>query len=106
MTYCAYFNLRNLRNWGAWQMFRSSGQPDAKPPVFSFQASLPDLSPIEHVWDMMGKRLHLPGIVDDLALQLEQIRQEILQETIRDLCHSVPRCVVAYIDARVVSTAY
>ncbi|GFX76765.1 transposable element Tc1 transposase [Trichonephila clavipes] len=27
----------------------------------------PNLSPIEHVWDMMGRRLHLPGNVDDLA---------------------------------------
>ncbi|GFX27075.1 transposable element Tc1 transposase [Trichonephila clavipes] len=27
----------------------------------------PDLSPIEHVWDMMGRLLHLPGNVDDLA---------------------------------------
>ncbi|GFV27089.1 transposable element Tc1 transposase [Trichonephila clavipes] len=27
----------------------------------------PEHSPIEHVWDMMGKRLHLPGNVDDLA---------------------------------------
>ncbi|GFT92163.1 transposable element Tcb1 transposase [Trichonephila clavipes] len=27
----------------------------------------PDPSPIEHVWDMMGRRLHLPGNVDILA---------------------------------------
>ncbi|GFY22109.1 transposable element Tcb1 transposase [Trichonephila clavipes] len=27
----------------------------------------PDLSSIEHVWYMMGKRPHLPGNVDDLA---------------------------------------
>ncbi|GFY36384.1 transposable element Tc1 transposase [Trichonephila clavipes] len=32
-----------------------------------------DPSPNEHVWDMMGRRLHLPGNVDDLAQQLEQI---------------------------------
>ncbi|GFX10315.1 hypothetical protein TNCV_1867101 [Trichonephila clavipes] len=29
----------------------------------------PDHSPIEHVWDMVGRRLHLPGSVDDLARQ-------------------------------------
>ncbi|GFV59021.1 hypothetical protein TNCV_1814101 [Trichonephila clavipes] len=29
-------------------------------------ASLQDLSPIEHVWDMMRRRLHLPWNVDDL----------------------------------------
>ncbi|GFS66462.1 transposable element Tc1 transposase [Trichonephila clavipes] len=27
----------------------------------------PDLSSIEHVWDIMGRPLHLPGNVDDLA---------------------------------------
>ncbi|GFS50309.1 transposable element Tcb1 transposase [Trichonephila clavipes] len=27
----------------------------------------PDPSPIEHVWDMMGRRLYLPGNVDDLT---------------------------------------
>ncbi|GFU67174.1 transposable element Tc1 transposase [Trichonephila clavipes] len=32
-------------------------------------ARLPDLSPIEHVWDTMGRRLHLPGNVDDLVRQ-------------------------------------
>ncbi|GFX43912.1 transposable element Tcb1 transposase [Trichonephila clavipes] len=46
-------------------------------------ARSPDLSPIEHALDMMGRRLHLPGNVHDLTLQLEQIWQEILQETIR-----------------------
>ncbi|GFU62468.1 transposable element Tc1 transposase [Trichonephila clavipes] len=52
---------------------------------------LPDLSPVEHVQDMMGRQLHLPGNVDDLARQLEQICEEILQETIRGLYHSMPR---------------
>ncbi|GFT10825.1 hypothetical protein TNCV_1944581 [Trichonephila clavipes] len=27
----------------------------------------PDLSPIEHVWDMMGRQLPLPWNVDDIA---------------------------------------
>ncbi|GFX56353.1 RNase H domain-containing protein [Trichonephila clavipes] len=31
-------------------------------------ASSPDPSPIEHVWDMMGRQLHLPGSVDDLIV--------------------------------------
>ncbi|GFT78085.1 hypothetical protein TNCV_2820801 [Trichonephila clavipes] len=30
-------------------------------------ASSPDLSPIEHVWDMIRRRLHLPRNVDDLT---------------------------------------
>ncbi|GFX83231.1 transposable element Tcb1 transposase [Trichonephila clavipes] len=63
-------------------------------------ASSPDLSPIEHVWDTMGRRLHLLWYVDDRTRQLEQIWQEIPQETIRVLYHSRPRSVAAYIRAR------
>ncbi|GFY04335.1 transposable element Tcb1 transposase [Trichonephila clavipes] len=36
-------------------------------------ARSPDLSPIQHLCDMMGRRLHLPENVDDLAQQLEQV---------------------------------
>ncbi|GFW00060.1 transposable element Tc1 transposase [Trichonephila clavipes] len=36
-------------------------------------ATSPDLSAIEHVWDTMGRLLHLPGNVDDLAPKLEEI---------------------------------
>ncbi|GFV50624.1 transposable element Tcb1 transposase [Trichonephila clavipes] len=32
-----------------------------------WSARTPDLSSIEHVWDMIGRRLHLPGHVDDLG---------------------------------------
>ncbi|GFW04967.1 hypothetical protein TNCV_4882021 [Trichonephila clavipes] len=45
----------------------------------------PYLFPIEHVWDMMGRRLHLPRYVENLTQQLEQICQKIPQETIRVL---------------------
>ncbi|GFU59316.1 transposable element Tc1 transposase [Trichonephila clavipes] len=47
---------------------------------------------IEHVWDMMERQLHPSGNVDDLARQLEQIWQEIPQETIRVLYHCVTSC--------------
>ncbi|GFU38503.1 transposable element Tcb1 transposase [Trichonephila clavipes] len=63
-------------------------------------ARSPDLSSIEHVWDMMGRRLHLPGNVDDITQCLEQIWQEIPQETIRVLYHSMPRLAAACIQSR------
>ncbi|GFT31658.1 transposable element Tc1 transposase [Trichonephila clavipes] len=49
-----------------------------------WSARSPDLSSIEHVWDMMRRRFHLPGNVDDLSQLFEQIWREIQQETIRD----------------------
>ncbi|GFW64810.1 hypothetical protein TNCV_4451121 [Trichonephila clavipes] len=49
---------------------------------------------------MMGRRLHLPGNVDELDRQLEQIFYEIPQETIRELYHSMPLHVAACIQPR------
>ncbi|GFT30311.1 transposable element Tc1 transposase [Trichonephila clavipes] len=63
-------------------------------------------SPIEHIWDMRGRRLHLPRNVDNLARQLKQIWQEIPQETIRVLYHSMSRRVAACIQARGGSSPY
>ncbi|GFX05473.1 transposable element Tc1 transposase [Trichonephila clavipes] len=60
----------------------------------------PDLSPIEHIWDVRGRRLHLPGNVDGLTRQLEQIWQEIPHKTIRVLCLFMPYRVAACIQAR------
>ncbi|GFV92775.1 transposable element Tc1 transposase [Trichonephila clavipes] len=39
--------------------------------TLSWPARSPDLCPIEHVWDMRGRRLRLPRNVDDLIQQLE-----------------------------------
>ncbi|GFW69081.1 transposable element Tc1 transposase [Trichonephila clavipes] len=64
-----------------------------------------DLSPIEHVCDMMA-RLHFSGNANDLAQELEQTWQEIPQETIRGLYPSIARLVTAYIQARVGSIPY
>ncbi|GFX97087.1 hypothetical protein TNCV_1998191 [Trichonephila clavipes] len=49
---------------------------------------------------MMGRRLHLPGNVNDLTRQLEHSWQEIPQETIRVLYHSMLRHVTACIQVR------
>ncbi|GFS78646.1 transposable element Tc1 transposase [Trichonephila clavipes] len=45
--------------------------------AFPWPARSPDVSPIEHVYDMTGRRLHLKGNVHDLARQLEKMCQEI-----------------------------
>ncbi|GFT16623.1 HTH_Tnp_Tc3_2 domain-containing protein [Trichonephila clavipes] len=62
--------------------------------ILTWPARSPDFSSIGHVWDMMGRRLNLPGNVDDLARHLEPIWQEIPQETLRLLYHFMP-CRVA-----------
>ncbi|UYV70855.1 hypothetical protein LAZ67_8000866 [Cordylochernes scorpioides] len=64
----------------------------------------PDLSPIEHIWDVMGRRLQPSRNVDYLARQLETIWQEIPQHTIRNLYQSIIRRVAACIHASDVFT--
>ncbi|GFY33336.1 hypothetical protein TNCV_1897881 [Trichonephila clavipes] len=57
--YCAHLSIRDLGTEVQEQMFRSGGQSDAKPPVFSPQASLeerwetPDypLGVLPHNWN-------------------------------------------------------
>ncbi|GFV40493.1 transposable element Tcb1 transposase [Trichonephila clavipes] len=66
----------------------------------------PDLSSIQHAWDMMGRRLYLPWNIEDLAIHQEQILQAILQETIRVLYQSMPCRVTAGIQARGGSAPY
>ncbi|GFT29114.1 transposable element Tcb1 transposase [Trichonephila clavipes] len=60
----------------------------------------PDLSPIDHIWYVMGRRLNLPENVDDQPRESEQIWHEIPLETIRVLYHFMPRRVAACIQAR------
>ena len=46
---------------------------------------LPDLSPVEHVWSIMGRPLQPPRDADDLTHQLDRIWHNISQESIRNL---------------------
>ncbi|GFW56873.1 transposable element Tc1 transposase [Trichonephila clavipes] len=87
----------------AFTIVRSTGP---QPRLIKHFLGQPDPSPIEHVWNMMGRRLHLPGNVDDLARQLEQIWQEIPQETIRVIYHSMSRLMAACIQVKGGSTPY
>ena len=75
-------------------------------PTLPWPARSPDLSPIEHVRHMIGRRLHPPRNVDHLVQQLQRIWQEISQDSIRDLYCSMPRRVAACIHARGGSTPY
>ncbi|UYV68209.1 HMX3 [Cordylochernes scorpioides] len=60
----------------------------------------PDLSPIEHVWDIIGRRLHAlpqPRSEDELWQMVEREWRAIPQDAIRTLIDSLPRRVAAYI---------
>ncbi|KFM64315.1 Transposable element Tc1 transposase, partial [Stegodyphus mimosarum] len=64
----------------------------------------PDLSPIEHVWDVIGRHLQtllLPRSEDELWQMVEREWRVIPQDTIRTLIDSMPRRVSSCITVRV-----
>ncbi|UYV63067.1 hypothetical protein LAZ67_2003045 [Cordylochernes scorpioides] len=64
----------------------------------------PDLSSIEHVWDIIGRRLHAlpqPRSEDELWQMVEREWRAIPQDAIRTLIDSLPRRVAACIAVRV-----
>lgn len=69
-------------------------------PTLSLLARLPDLSPTEHIWVVMRRRLQPSRNVDDLSQQLETIWYEIPQDIIRELYQSIPRRVTACIQTK------
>ncbi|UYV60612.1 hypothetical protein LAZ67_1001658 [Cordylochernes scorpioides] len=69
----------------------------------------PDLSPIEHVWDIIGRRLHAlpqPRSEDELWQMVERQWRAIPQDAIRTLIDSLPRRVAACIAVRGGPTCY
>ncbi|UYV83554.1 hypothetical protein LAZ67_23001451, partial [Cordylochernes scorpioides] len=63
----------------------------------------PDLSPIEHVWDIIGRRLHAlpqPRSEDELWQMVEREWRAISQNAIHTLIDSLPRRVAACIAVR------
>ncbi|UYV68201.1 K02A2.6-like, partial [Cordylochernes scorpioides] len=69
----------------------------------------PGLSPIEHVWDIIGRRLHAlpqPRSEDELWQMVEREWRAIPQDAIRTLIDSLPRRVAACIAVRDFKTPF
>ncbi|KFM64088.1 Transposable element Tcb1 transposase, partial [Stegodyphus mimosarum] len=69
----------------------------------------PDLSSIEHVWDVIGRRLQtlpLPRSEDELWKMVEREWRAIHQDTIRTLIDSMPRRVSSCILVRSGPTSF
>ncbi|UYV70496.1 Transposase [Cordylochernes scorpioides] len=69
----------------------------------------PDLSPIEHVWDIIGRRLHAlpqPRSEDELWQMVEREWRAIPKDAIHTLIDSLPRRVAACIAVRGGPTCY
>lgn len=77
---------------------------------FDWPARSPDMNPIEHVWDELGRRIrrHTPSprTAQELRELLLQEWNNIDQNVIRNLIESMPRRLQAVINARGGNTRY
>jgi transposase len=76
----------------------------------SWSAMSPDLNPIEHIWDMLGRRIHTrePPVqnIRQLEAALHREWQQLSQQDIRRLTGGMRRRVEAVIQARGGYTRY
>lgn len=73
-------------------------------------AQSPDLNPIEHLWDHLGRKLHdhkpIPKNKRELASVLEEEWLKIEENVLENLVNSMPRRVKAVIDSQGNPTMY
>ncbi|GFU39453.1 transposable element Tcb1 transposase [Trichonephila clavipes] len=71
--------------------------------LLPWPAYLPDMSPIEHMRDSVGRRLvrdsHPAASKDELLLRIQAIRNSLPQADIQNLFDSMPRRIAALIAA-------
>ena len=84
---------------------------DNRVAVLSWAAKSPDMNPIEHVWDIIGRRLYdryaaAPANLGNLQQRIREIWNAIPQVEIDNIIDSLPRRCQALIDANGGPTTY
>ncbi|GFT39966.1 DDE_3 domain-containing protein [Trichonephila clavipes] len=74
--------------------------------VLPWPARSPDLSPIEHVCDALGRQLQPSRDTGELTAQMQRLWQDLPQGVISDLIKSMPRRISACIASRGGFTTY
>ncbi|GFW62115.1 transposable element Tcb1 transposase [Trichonephila clavipes] len=73
---------------------------------FPWSVRLPDLSPIEYIWDNLGRRVELPTCLNKLEAGLQQIWNEISEDILQNLYVSMPDRIASRIRTRGGSKGY
>ncbi|GFV10948.1 transposable element Tcb2 transposase [Trichonephila clavipes] len=74
--------------------------------TLSWPARSPDLSPIEHIWDNLGRRLGHSTSLKELEARLQKIWNEMSQDIIQNLYDSMPDSIASCIRDRGGSTRH
>ncbi|DAZ95921.1 TPA: hypothetical protein N0F65_012398 [Lagenidium giganteum] len=97
---CSYHDSRETKAW-----FESAGVD-----VMDWPSKSPDLNPIENVWGKLSRDVYAGGrqfrTVDELRAQIKESWSRITQEYLNDLIESMPRRLVAVVEATGGSTDY
>ncbi|GFT12154.1 transposable element Tcb1 transposase [Trichonephila clavipes] len=81
-------------------------QQDNARPTLPRPAQSSDLSPIERIWDHLGRRVGHPTSLNELEARLQQIWNEMSQYIIQNLYASMPDRIASCILYRRSSTGY
>ncbi|GFW98209.1 RNase H domain-containing protein [Trichonephila clavipes] len=74
--------------------------------IFPWPAQSPHLSPMEHIWDHLRRRVGHSMSLNELEAMLQQIWNEMSQDIIQNLYASIPDRITSCIRARRGSTSY
>ncbi|GFU06459.1 transposable element Tcb1 transposase [Trichonephila clavipes] len=74
--------------------------------ILPWPARFPDLSPIEHISDHLGRQVGHSASLNELEARLQQIWNEVSQDIIQNLYASMPDHIVSCFRARGGSTGY
>ncbi|GFV56982.1 transposable element Tcb2 transposase [Trichonephila clavipes] len=77
-----------------------------RPHTLPWLARSPNLSPVEHVWDQLKRKMPSCHSVHDLELAVQDLWAHLPQDNIRCLISSMPDRVSACIAAGGVPTCY
>ncbi|GFU18490.1 transposable element Tcb2 transposase [Trichonephila clavipes] len=81
------------------QLNSAAGTKQLNSSTLPWPARSPDLSPVEHVWDQLKRKMPSCHSVHDLELSVQDLWAHLPQDNIRCLINSMPDRVAACIAA-------